>query len=1493
MVNPWKSAIHAVKWTTGIKSLTGRVKVDELAVNEAQVVETQEWQADLDQPFKWTKMPPLAQAQGGGSSSLDLAHYPPGAHDTSSAAFTFENGGASDVFPTDSAYLARLSEGFSFPAKTAWKALEWTELSTQPTVDGRAATRVRQRKWIRQLDFTEPSMSHITNPPILDATPDARTPKAVHAVSLQTKNANSVNASNTANTMAALGLTPIAKNGFDPPSPVPAPRYRTESTMSEGTSGGSGKQPTSPTSPSTSTSTCKTEPALPDRGSSLLSPTSSAVSNSLDAPRPAGSAGTGVDTSAPTSVNIECYNTTYDGTTEFVPEDPVDNKMHKSYDVIDTRIALIGKQILKLEHESVKWFEEQKNTWKKEQLPVIEEQVKELEARLEKLKVRLGEELDIAGIEHAKMLENEIAAHSESLEAVKRNKYFPNSKVTLGAEGYYIAFDDLWLEHLVGCIAFDLQPSKTAPFIRLFLAGDEGPAAAEGRGDIQDSDDPIQQAKADDVPNAARKGLEVRFKLEKFMTNGDKGTSIPKISLDTIKITLELRVEMKLVYDVKTETWQCSKDQLLIELLSFRGPFGTRKSMIAALLPIIKPQIRHALIKALPKELGSFVSTLPSPFELRGGFSIKGTPLQVLKDEMGMHEYIRNACNLSALQMGMFKSMHTTMGRTGWTKSLSSVSDVLTYIAKHKRNGKLWRSICALWEEACELYCEQVLAKKRDEAQILGQHVNTKTFSFKFANILHGALEVARKKIHIQVSILKLEGQASLNKTLRYFTQFLYRTTCEAGSAELKIAREDKASPRKGKDKEVSLLASSVKRAKTILLLSKINNHYENGLQAIKMMCRNFDFLETRVAFKGTTGIHGALDCVITKLFTQFPLLLDSGFNQDKQIWGTLVPFKIGVRPQATGDVKIELAHVLGLNTSDPSASSKEDMKDVTVLGISARKPHISIIVDQKSTLKPGAELFSLMIGPRTSGKKKPFGAPDMMQDTVMREETYRTGALQPLFASDSEFAEYASLLEDDTESKQDPFALELTMDNVKSLAELYADESPEKKAVRKQSFHEIMMKNGPNNADRDENAEVTDCPLFLQTAPGIKMLVQIPEVDVHLSFPSMMKFLAAHFKNLPALKDWLEDTFGGKFVEEQLALYQTVLVCIAKYLIMPGMSAEMNLSIKVITQACEIIIRMQTPESMVAVDEEALRSAREESPEPSKPKIQSDEFAISRARAGREDILDDRGSLETETNQCSMYTRGSLETQNNQGSIYMRESLAVEPCSSSKAGPGKQPSSTVTAEEMARASSFFQEEQGGELDENDDTSSVVTTSSTHTTTSSVKNAISFDTEIVIDQSKHKREGSFVNAALISSAQSAVYIPKSKGKRPKSTGSMYSSLSETSSSHGNGYKESSASKLSAANEHSEMASVAESEPSSQTESIRDREKDVRTGPLCAMKLNIAFNVMDLVDDSIAISTAMSEAKSAATENAIEQAEKLLRRQQEHENAVRKHMDGER
>lgn len=48
-------------------------------------------------------------------------------------------------------------------------------------------------------------------------------------------------------------------------------------------------------------------------------------------------------------------------------------------------------------------------------------------------------------------------------------------------------------------------------------------------------------------------------------------------------------------------------------------------------------------------------------------------------------------------------------------------------------------------------------------------------------------------------------------------------------------------------------------------------------------------------------------------------------------------------------------------------------------------------------------------------------------------------------------------------------------------------------------------------------------CPIMMQTAPGIKMLTQVPKADVSVNLPGLVRFTLAHFADLALLKDYLE----------------------------------------------------------------------------------------------------------------------------------------------------------------------------------------------------------------------------------------------------------------------------------------------------------------------------------------------------------------------------------
>ena len=61
------------------------------------------------------------------------------------------------------------------------------------------------------------------------------------------------------------------------------------------------------------------------------------------------------------------------------------------------------------------------------------------------------------------------------------------------------------------------------------------------------------------------------------------------------------------------------------------------------------------------------------------------------------------------------------------------------------------------------------------------------------------------------------------------------------------------------------------------------------------------------------------------------------------------------------------------------------------------------------------------------------------------------------------------------------------------------------------------------------------------------------------------MRFVKAHFADIPKLRLFLEKTLGGEFFDDQLAVGQIVLDRIAKYLLLSGLDIELSLTFKVL----------------------------------------------------------------------------------------------------------------------------------------------------------------------------------------------------------------------------------------------------------------------------------------------------------------------------------------
>jgi len=320
-----------------------------------------------------------------------------------------------------------------------------------------------------------------------------------------------------------------------------------------------------------------------------------------------------------------------------------------------------------------------------------------------------------------------------------------------------------------------------------------------------------------------------------------------------------------------------------------------------------------------------------------------------------------------------------------------------------------------------------------------------------------------------------------------------------------------------------------------MLMLERIKKNYELGMEGIKIVSRNLDFAQLKLACGIHAGPEGHVDMTVANIYAQAPVNLNTFMSKDKNLGGqsALVPIRLSVKPQDTGEIIIEVQYVPktpgspkrdskkrfsvdnspNKGNSDgnspnrrtsgsfhssnglPPILSSTEINAKSILKIAAMAPHFSIILDKNSQFKQGAELFTMALGPREEG---------------------------------------TSL------SKEKRKSINATPD------------------------------------DKDNDIE-KGCPILVKTAPNVKFLAQIPKAHVGINLPNLIAFAKAHFVDVLALKDFLELSLGGEFYEDQLMIGQVVIDRVSKYLLNIGVDIDVNINGKVIAVDNEIMIRIET----------------------------------------------------------------------------------------------------------------------------------------------------------------------------------------------------------------------------------------------------------------------------------------------------------------------------
>ena len=752
----------------------------------------------------------------------------------------------------------------------------------------------------------------------------------------------------------------------------------------------------------------------------------------------------------------------------------------------DQELLLISKKIIILEEECKKNEEIWLKEWTRNRKAILKFDIKELDNHYNKLIKRVDKEANM-GLDHANMLDSEIKRTKDELEKKKREYFFPLHHLVIGDSGIYAGLDDIILDHMSGNFNLKINPSKDNPSISILITGKD----------------------------SLESGISINLKADGFQLKGDKGKGIPRLRLESIGLNIVLRIDITIKFNVKKNSWETSPEQFNVQILSFKGPLGTSKLLVGATLKLLIPIIRYQVLNALPHELGDFIKSLPSAVNIHGDFSILGTELKHFTNDLKKSTFVCKACGYSSQQVDMFQWLQLSLDRP---KIMKTMTDILAYRRLSKRHPDQWKKIVKLWDQAAKLYCDKVIRSTSQQGHN-DKHNNNNhhhhhhhqlsplEMTITFQSLINVADELSRKKLITNFNLRHLDGQASVNQLLKFGYKFLNRIT-----------------------KEAALKAAGIKHARIMLMLDRIKSNYEQGLEGIKLVSRNLDFAQLKLACGIHAGPEGKVEMTVANIYAQAPVVLSTFMSKDKNLGGqsALVPIRLSVKPQETGEIIIEVQFVPKNPSNSPrresSSSSKhrgsidspprrtsESFHSVTgsssvpeinaklILKIAAMAPHFSIILDKPSQFKQGAELFTIALGPRDETALLP-------KDTSHRK----------------------SVVVGDTDSKE-------------------TIESKE-----------------------------TGCPILVKTAPNVKFLAQVPKAQVGINLPNLIEFAKAHFVDVLALKDFLELSLGGEFYEEQLLIGQVVIDRVSKYLLSKGVDIDLNINGKVIALGNEIMIRIE-----------------------------------------------------------------------------------------------------------------------------------------------------------------------------------------------------------------------------------------------------------------------------------------------------------------------------
>ena len=213
---------------------------------------------------------------------------------------------------------------------------------------------------------------------------------------------------------------------------------------------------------------------------------------------------------------------------------------------------------------------------------------------------------------------------------------------------------------------------------------------------------------------------------------------------------------------------------------------------------------------------------------------------------------------------------------------------------------------------------------------------------------------------------------------------------------------------------------------------------------------------------------------------------------------------------------------------------------------LKVQSPHISVIVDQMLKLKPGAELVNVKLGPIDT-KWTPFGFESSTPLKSSRDAP--TGEKKQTLVN-TNVATARFVLHGDEENYEGDSQNDI--------------HDKRYGAYKKESTKQV--------------ATVLGCPLLLQTSEHIKALAQIPGVEIDLYIATVLRFLNNFFDDIEVLRRFLGvmDAYMQEEIDEYIFLFKVLVDRLGKYLLLPNLELDVNISAKIVATDEDIILTVQ-----------------------------------------------------------------------------------------------------------------------------------------------------------------------------------------------------------------------------------------------------------------------------------------------------------------------------